>query len=173
MMVKYIYIFFLLIITETFSQPKNIFDISRSGSIKEMKTVFKINPSIINELNENKSSTLILACYRGNTAVAKFLIENVKNINYISDMGTAIMAAVYKNQIDLVELMLKHNADVNLQDPNGTTALMLAVQTKNIEMVEFLLKNNADKSLKTKDGKTAFEYAVFAGNENIINTLNK
>ena len=153
------------------AQTKNIFDIARSGTIKEMNSAFKKNPDCINQLNENKSSTLILASYRGNIEVAKFLINNIKDINYVSDMGTALMGATYKNQIDLVQLMIFKNANINLQDPNGNTALMLAVQTKNLSMVQLLLNNKVDKTIKNKEGKTAFEFAVFAGDENIINTL--
>ncbi|MBC7643007.1 MAG: ankyrin repeat domain-containing protein [Flavobacterium sp.] len=153
------------------AQTKNIFDIARSGTIKEMKSAFKKNPDCINELNSNKSSTLILASYRGNIEVAKFLINNIKNINYVSDMGTALMGATYKNQIDLVQLMIFKNADINLQDLNGNTALMLAVQTKNLSMVQLLSNNKADKTIKNKEGKTAFEFAVFSGDDNIINML--
>ena len=163
--------FMLFVVLALSAQTKSIFDIARSGTIKEIKSAYKKNPNCINELNENKSSTLILASYRGNIEVAEFLIKKIKNINYVSDMGTALMGAVYKNQQALIQQMINAKADVNLADVNGTTALMLAVQTKNLEMIKLLLKNKADKTLKTKDGKTVFELAVFGGNEEIINTL--
>ena len=89
------------------AQEKNVFDIARSGTLTEIQNLNKSNPDLINSLNENKTSPLILACYRGNIEVAKFLIENVKNINYNSDMGTALMAATYKNQPQLVKLLLE------------------------------------------------------------------
>ena len=167
---------FLLIIAflfgfGAFAQTKNIFDIARSGTLSEMKAAFNKNPKSVNQLNDNKLSTLILASYRGNVEVAKFLIDNVKDIDYVSEMGTALMGAVYKNQLGLVQLLINKKANINLQDPNGTTALMLAVQTKNSAMIQLLLKNKADKTLKTKEGKTAFEFAVFAGDDNIINIL--
>ena len=164
-------VFMLFVVLALSAQTKSIFDIARSGTIKEIKSAYKKNPNCINELNENKSSTLILASYRGNIEVAEFLIKKIKNINYVSDMGTALMGAVYKNQQALIQQMINAKADVNLADVNGTTALMLAVQTKNLEMIKLLLKNKADKTLKTKDGKTVFELAVFGGNEEIINTL--
>ncbi len=164
-----IVLFFLVLVVN--AQEKSIFDIARTGSLEEMKIAFKKNPESINSLNENQSSTLILASYRGNIEVAKFLIANVKDINYNSGMGTALMGATYKGQTDLVKLLLENKANPNLVDANGATALILATQTGNVEMIKLLLQFKADKTLKTKDGKTAFEIAAFAGNENIINAL--
>ncbi len=170
-MKKYIsiIIFFLTFVIN--AQEKSIFDIARSGSLDEMKLAYKTKPESINQTNENGSSTLILASYRGNIEVAKFLIANVKDLNYNSGMGTALMGAVYKNQLELVKLLLENKANPNLVDANGATALILAAQTGNVEMIKLLLQFKADKTVKTKDGKTAFEIAAFAGNENIINAL--
>jgi ankyrin repeat protein len=153
------------------AQEKNVFDIARSGTLTEIQNLNKSNPDLINSLNENKTSPLILACYRGNIEVAKFLIENVKNINYNSDMGTALMAATYKNQPQLVKLLLEKKANPDATDANGITALSLAVQFKNTELVKLLLEYKADKTIKDNKGKTAFEYAVFSQNEPIINLL--
>lgn len=153
------------------AQNKTVFDIAREGTLIEMQNLDKSNPDSINSVNENKSSPLILACYRGNIEVAKFLIKNVKDINYNSDMGTALMAATYKNQTELVKLLLEKKANPNATDANGTTALLLAVQFKNTQLVKLLLEYNADKTIKDSKEKTAFEYAVFSENEQIINLL--
>lgn len=153
------------------AQNKNVFDIARKGTLNEIQKLNKSNPNLINSVDENKSNPLILACYRGNVEVAKFLIKNVKDINYSSDMGTALMASTYKNQTELVQLLLESKANPNTTDVNGTTAMLLAVQFQNIELVKLLLKFNADKTIKDNKGKTAFEYAVFSKNELIINLL--
>jgi ankyrin repeat protein len=153
------------------AQNKTVFDIARDGTLIEMQILNKSNPDLINSVNENKTSPLILACYRGNIEVAKFLIKNVKDVNYSSDMGTALMAATYKNQTELVKLLLENKANPNANDANGTTALLLAVQFKNTPLIKLLLEYNADKTIKDNKGKTAFEYAVFSENEQIINLL--
>lgn len=155
----------------SFAQVKDNFDIARSGTLKEIKALYKKNPKSIDAVDKNGSSMLILASYRGNIEVAKFIIKNTKNIDYASEMGTALMGATYKGQLDLVTLLLDSKANPNIADANGTTALMLAVQIQKIDLVNLLLKYKADKTLKTKDGKTAFEFAAFSGNETIINTL--
>ena len=161
----------LLVFTYAQAQDKTVFDIARKGTLSEIQDIYKQNPEVINSVDENNSTPLILACYRGNIEVAKFLIKYVKDINYGSDMGTALMASTYKNQNQLVKLLLESKANPNTTDANGTTALSLAVQFKNVELVKLLLKFNADKTLKDNKGKTAFEYAVFSNNEEIINLL--
>lgn len=170
-MKKLLLLTILLCIFNSQAQNKSVFDIARNGTLAEIQNLNKSNPDLINSLNENKSSPLILACYRGNIEVAQFLIENVKDINYNSDMGTALMAATYKNQPELVKSLLMKKANPNAIDANGTTALLLAVQFKNTALVKLLLEYNADKTIKDKKGKTAFEYAVFSQNEQIINLL--
>jgi ankyrin repeat protein len=163
-------IFFLLLFQVGFSQ-QNIFDIARKGTVEELKTAMKQNPDIINSVNADGYSPLILASYKGNVAVAHILIKNVKDINGSSPMGTPLMAAVVKGNKEILQALLENNADPNLTDANGTTALIYAVQFKNGDMIKLLLNYKADKSKIDNKGKTAFEYAVFSDNEEIINLL--
>ncbi len=165
------YLLILCISSLAFSQTKTVFDIARSGTVAQMELLYKENPAIIDTINENQSSPLILACYRGNTQVALYLIENVKDINYNSGMGTALMAAIVKGKADLVQTLLAKKANTNLTDAQGITALMYAIQFQNVEIIKMLLDHKADKSIQNKDRKTAFEYAIFTNNETIINLL--
>lgn len=166
-----ILLIFLLSINVIFGQDTNCFDVARKGNLSDIKSLFEKDKTIINAIDDKGSSMLILACYRGNDAVANFLIENNCDLNYVSDNGTALMAAVVKGNYELVKLLIKNGANLNLTDANGLTALMYAVQFNNIELLKLLLQHNADKNQVDKNGKTAFEYAVFSGNEEIINLL--
>lgn len=159
--------------TLTFAQEKakNIFDIARTGTVSEVKDLMKKNPNVINENNESGFSPLILACYRGNVEVAKFLIDNVKDINYKSKEGTALSGLSFRYNKELVEYLLKKNADPNIADANGTTPLFWAVNSGNKELTELLLKYKADKTLKDVQGMTPFEYALQTNNKEIINLL--
>jgi len=152
-------------------KAKSVFDIARSGTVAELKDLMKKNPNIINETNEGGFSTLILACYRGNTEVAKFLMDNVKDINYKSQEGTALAGLSVKYNKDLVEYLLNKNADPNIADATGSTPLFWAVKFGNKELIELLLKHKADKSKKDSMGMTPFEYALQTNNKEIINLL--
>lgn len=170
-MKKCVHLFFFLFVFKMGFSQTNIFDIARTGTVENVKEAMKENPNIINSLNDQGFSPLILASYRGNVAVADFLIKNVKDINGSSPMGTPLMAAVVKGNKEIVQALLKHNADPNLTDSHGTTALIYAVQFKNVDIIKLLLNHKADKSKTDDKGKTAFEYAVFTNDDEIINLL--
>lgn len=152
-------------------KAKSIFDIARTGTVTEVKELMKQNPDIINQTNDQGFSPLILACYRGNVEVAKFLMDNVKDINYKSQEGTALAGLSVKYNKDLVEYILKKNANPNLADSTGSTPLFWAVKFGNKELTELLLKYKADKTIKDSQGMTPFEYALQTNNKEIINLL--
>ncbi|WP_405337758.1 ankyrin repeat domain-containing protein [Psychroserpens sp.] len=152
---------------------ENIFDIARSGSIEDVKKLMTINSDTINIADSNGHLPLTLACYRGNTDVAVFLASKVKNIDGISDYGTPLMAAVYKNRTEIVEHLIKQNANVNFADTNGTTALHYAIFLKNESIIKLLVDANADVTFKDNRGNNAINYAAMTQNESIIKLINK
>ena len=162
---------FLSSLISSQEKAKSIFDIARSGTVPEVQELMKQNPDIINQINENGFSPLILACYRGNTDVADFLIDNVKDVNYKSREGTALAGLAIKYNKDLVEHLLKKKADPNIADTTGYTPLFWAVKSGNKELIEQLLKYKADKKKKDSMGMTPFEYALQTNNKEIINLL--
>jgi hypothetical protein len=164
-------IVFVIVTSNCFAQQKSIFDVARNGTLNEIEQLYTNNKNCINEINEYGFSALILACYKGNSEVAKFLIEKKSNLDYVSDEGTALMAAVVREKNELAKSLLENGANPNLTNLQGTTALMYATQFKNIELVKLLLQYKADKTIVNKDQKTAFEFAVFSNNEEIINLL--
>jgi len=159
-----------LIIPKLYSQT-DIFMIARSGTLEDIKGIVAKNPDVLNAKNDNGFTPLILACYRGNNEVAKFIIDNSNTINTSSDIGSPLMASVVKGNIVMVELLLQKGANPDITDSNGLTALIYATQFQNKVAIELLLKYKANKVLKDKEGKTAFEYAAFGNNEEIINLL--
>ncbi|WP_298138790.1 ankyrin repeat domain-containing protein [Flavobacterium sp.] len=170
-MIKKIVLFVFLNSFFGFCQQKDIFLVARNGNVVEMESILKESPSALNSKNEYGFSPLILACYKSNNDVARYLIEKKADLDYVSQEGTALMAATVKGNAKLVELLLSNNANPNLTDEKGTTALMYAVQFKNEEIIQLLLKYKADKTKINNEGKTAFEFAVFSKNDNIINLL--
>ena len=165
-------LFFVLIMNFSFAQ-RNVFDISRNGTLDELKGVYQDNPDVINLIDERGFSSLILACYHGNREVANFLIEHVSDINYKSDDGTALMAAVVKNELELVENLLIIGADPNLTDVNDTTALHYAVLFNQLDTIKLLVENDAKANIKNNNNQTAYDFAKINNNEKLIEILKK
>ncbi len=163
-------ILFLIASTATFSQ-NDVYTIARSGTVDELKAVMKSDPDIINKPNADGNSPLILACYKGNVEVAKFLIQNVKDINFTASMGTALMAATVKKNTEIVKLLLENKANPNITDANGSTALIYASIFKSYEIAELLVKYKGDDTHKDNRGNSAFDYAILADDDKLIQIL--
>lgn len=170
-LILFMSIFLSFIFVSAQEKAKSIFDVARSGTVSEVKELMKQNPDIINQTNESGFSPLILACYKGNIEVADFLIDNVKDVNYKSQEGTALAGLSVKYNKNLVEHLLNKNANPNITDATGSTPLFWAVKFGNKELTELLLKHKADKSIKDSQGMTPFEYALQTNNKEIINLL--
>lgn len=150
-------------------KSKDVFDTARSGTVEEMKILSAKNADTINALNPMGFTPLILACYKGNTDVAAYLIERAKDINYNSSSGTALAATVVKGNVNLARMLLENKANPNMADAAGLTPLIYAIQFKNKELIALLLKYKANKSLADASGKMPFEYAIFTKDQDIIN----
>lgn len=169
----FLIVLFFLNIGLSFSQEKNVFDIARKGTLSEIEALYKKSPELINSVDDRKSSPLILACYRGNTEVALFLANKVKDVNYNSGMGSALMAAVMSGKIEIVTSLIAAKADLNQADSQGKTALIYAVFFNKNDIAKALLDAGADKTKQDSDGKTALDFATFNKNTELIILLDK
>jgi len=57
---------------------------------------------------------------------------------------TSLHVAIYNENIEAIEILLKNGAKVNSSEKNRETALHVAVFYENIEMAKLLLKNDAE-----------------------------
>ncbi len=162
------FLFFFTSLTTINSQEISIFDIARKGTLEQLKEVEEKDSNIINMESKEGYTPLTLACYNSNNEVAKYLINHVKDINSKSGFGTPLMAAVVKNNIELVEVFIKNNVKLNIADQNQTTALHYAVTFSYIDIVKLLVNAKADSSLKDNRGNSALDYAKLIGNQKII-----
>ena len=167
-----LFILFFLLFGNTQAQNLDVFSISRKGTLDQIQEVYSKNPQSINSISENKSSPLILACYRNNEAVALFLVDKVEDINYNSGMGSALMAAVMSGNITIINKLISLKADLNLKDVQGKTALIYAVFFNKNDIVKSLLKAGADKKITDNEGRAALDYANFNKNTELIILLN-
>ena len=162
----------LLIVTFFQSSAQNrIFEIARRGSVEELLVEVKKDSSCVQLVNEKGYTPLLLSVYRGNYNVTEKLIELGADVNFVSESGTILMAAIFKADENIFKLLLHSKTDINLQDKQGNTPLMFAVTVGNEGFVRELLKRNANKNIQNKEGQTAFMLAVQTSNEKIINLL--
>ena len=98
----------------------------------------------------------------GNTALMLLLIEYAQYArSQNTNSNTSIREDTLENYKGIIELLLHHNANVDLQDENGNTALIFISYKETLEIVELLLNNNANVDLQNNSGYTALMSAPF------------
>lgn len=73
-------------------------------------------------------------------------------------LSSRLKLAAGRGLTAVVELLLKHGADIEVEDYNGVRPLHAA--TGSVEMTELLLRNGADPNAKTKYGNSPLHSAV-------------
>ncbi|NXW46299.1 KANK4 protein, partial [Nyctiprogne leucopyga] len=92
--------------------------------------------------------------------VMKLLKEGDVNLRAAQGGQTALMLGVSHERDDMVRALLSCQADVNLQDEEGTTALMVACRLGNADIVKLLLAQpSCQVTLTDKGGNSALSLA--------------
>ncbi|XP_029889317.1 KN motif and ankyrin repeat domain-containing protein 4 isoform X1 [Aquila chrysaetos chrysaetos] len=92
--------------------------------------------------------------------VMKLLKEGDVNLRAAQGGQTALMLGVSHERDDMVRALLSCQADVNLQDEEGTTALMVACRQGNADIVRLLLAQpGCQVALTDKGGNSALSLA--------------
>ena len=95
---------------------------------------------------------------------------NCTNING----ATPLHFAVYYQNKDILEVLLKNGANPNTREYNDVglcTPLHRAIERNNYEVCKTLLLNGADPNITEKNGFTALHYAARKGYEDIVKLL--
>lgn len=144
----------------------------------------KENSSIVKALlahcysdDKEKTTALIIAAQKGNVTMVKLLLENGINID-VHDRTTALLEAIKEEgdepeYEEIVKLLLKNNAHVNLLNQFGDTALSIACHGQNSSIINLLLKHKADVNLPNGGGDTPLINACSHGNIKIVKLLLK
>jgi len=105
--------------------------------------------------------------------MVKTLIDHSADPNLARSSGeTPLMTAAHSGNVDVVKLLLAHDANVNAKEnTRGQTALMLSVAENHEDVARVLIENHADVKARSKNRFTAFQFAVQQGNLAIARML--
>ncbi|XP_051792545.1 ankyrin repeat and EF-hand domain-containing protein 1a [Acanthochromis polyacanthus] len=88
-------------------------------------------------------------------------VKNLINLTEPRDGKGALHVAVSTNDHDLVDFLLSHGANPNIQDKKGQTPMMLAAELGNAAIVVLLAKNQANVMLLDAEGKGVLFYCIY------------
>lgn len=99
------------------------------------------------------------AIYDNNLEKVEVLLKRGASPNskfdlYDDSQDTCLHAAVRKNYLKIVELLVKYHADVNVQNEQWNTPMHLAISSQHPQIIKLLYDNNADINIRNKEGKT-------------------
>ncbi|HXK50025.1 MAG TPA: ankyrin repeat domain-containing protein [Clostridiales bacterium] len=134
----------------------------------------------INE-KDNFGMTPLQSGIRGGIEILEYLLDKGAEIapeecmsgNSCTIDGTTILhQAMYANNPEIVELLIKRKAPLNVIDSNGSTPLMIAVNRGSVDIAQLLLNNGADPDIKdTAYGRSALHIAASKGYDKIAALL--
>lgn len=117
-------------------------------------------------VNKNAGETLLQRAARlGYQDVVLYCLEkDIREVNRRDNAGyTALHEACARGWTHIVQLLLKHGADVNCSAQDGTRPIHDAVAADNLPAVWMLLNHGADPTLATYSGQTAVKLAQSPG----------
>ena len=118
-------------------------------------------------------NSLHLAVKTGNIVIIKSILGKMSSVNFKTLKGESALhiAINYFNNIDIVNILLEHDADPNIIDnENGFTPLHYAVGWNKIEIIEKLMYFGADPNIQDVYGNVPLIYTII---ENYVDCFNK
>lgn len=118
------------------------------------------------------SSSVADAAMKGNKVALRTLIQQKADVNTAQiDGATAAHWAVYKDDLDMLDLLIGAGARINVPNREGVTPLHMAALYGDARIVERLLKAEADPRQKGPAGETMLMLAAHNGNPDVIKLL--
>ena len=156
------------------SRPRNISFMTMVG-VCALQIGNALFPSTLSETSDfSFESSLIDAVINDNIDILSFLLDINTSPDAASakyDRYTALIVGSHFARKKAVELLLKANANINIQAENGITPLYAASSNGHSDIVSVLLKANADPNIQVNDGATPLIIASQRGHFNVVSIL--
>ena len=110
-------------------------------------------------------SNLVDIVAAGNRDKALVMIDQGADVNALqSDGSSALLYAVYQDDLELVTALVDAGADVNQRNEYGANTMGEAAMSGNTEILRVLLANDADANLANLEGETPLMVVARTGN---------
>jgi ankyrin repeat protein len=148
---------------------QDVHELARTGTLEQMKACLDKDSTAINRLSDRGITPFILACYRGNNEVAKYLITRGADVTYCAAEGSAIYGMIFKDNLEMLDytLALGYSPNDTCQFAQFGTPLHMAMSLKRYAMVERLLHYKADTSIPDPKGRTLRDLLKFYKDEQL------
>ena len=112
------------------------------------------------------------AAMKGDKATLRTLLQQKADVNALQvDGATALHWAVYRDDLEMTDLLIRAGAKVNVLNREGITPLHMASLYGNVPMIDRLLKAEADVKGRGPAGETMLMLAARNGKPEAIKVL--
>lgn len=109
-----------------------------------------------------------------NAAITRLLLDHGADPHSPDKFDeTPLLAAAWRDDPEVVTLLLAQKTNANAQDDQGRTPLHRAVSKKRVNIVTALLMSGADVNLQDLELKTPLHEAAHSGHEGLVHVLLK
>jgi len=146
----------------------NIFESAATGKVNQIARLLARNPLLVNAYASDGFQPLGLACFFGHYDTAVYLIKAGAAVNSPSKNEfsvTPIQSAAAAGYVNIVLLLVTHDANPNVRECSGLTPLHAAAHNGDTAMLRALLFNGADLTICSHNGKSPLDLAIEGGHE--------
>ena len=168
-MKSFILIVISIFITRHTTWSQTIHDLARTGTVQLMEQHLEKVPSDLNTLSEQGMTPFILACYRGNNAVAKLLMDKGADVMYCTSEGTAIFGLIFKDNLEILNYILEKGYSPNdtCQFSQFGSPLNFAMSLRRYSVISMLLKYGAKTDNLNSQGQNLKDLLLFYKDEQL------
>jgi len=128
-----------------------------AGKLEVVKALVRRGANV-NSVSDTGSTPVRSACFMTHLDIVEFLVQSDADIlkaNY--NGGTCLINSV--QSVPLCSFLLRHGAEVNVQDIQMKTALHYAIQEHRFETTKLLLEHGANPYIRSRYGDDALQTA--------------
>jgi len=118
-----------------------------------------VNPYVTTKNGKTPLHNLAYNC-KDIASYEYFITKGNKVNSQNKDGNTALITASYSNDLNVINLLLKHTKNINLINKKGNSALTYAVEGNTAKTVELLLKKGANLNIIDNQGNNLMYYLL-------------
>jgi len=153
----------------------NLFEAAAMGKVDRIRGLLSTHRDILNERASDGFTALHYAAFMAHHEVATLLLQGgarVDSRSRNSEENTPLHAAIAgRCDLQSVEVLVSHGADVNCRAARGVTPLHLAGSRGNRPITDYLLGHGTDVRATMENGQTAADIARVRGHAELANHL--
>ncbi|KAL3664086.1 hypothetical protein V7S43_010972 [Phytophthora oleae] len=134
-------------------------------------TVRRLMASGMSVHSTQAAKSLASAAKIGEAGLVRALIKAGVPVDAVYHDATALMAAASAGQLEVVQFLARHRAEMDFRGPDGATSLYLASKGGYTDVVVYLLHRRATADVAIASGRSALHVAVQGGYTKIVAEL--